>query len=140
LSTVHLQGRTEADSPFNLSNWRGKVVLIYAWNSRCAVCISHMPELRANRNGWAGQAFDIVSINTDPEATDITQWHRLQQQTIAPAQRWPSLWTGSSGFSSNLPLAGQLPAVWVLDKTGAVKFHVRGRVPTEVWNQIADLL
>lgn len=137
---VQLQGRTDAQHAFDLNTLRGKVVVVYAWATDCAVCISHMPEFRANRQGWAGQPFEMVSISTDTREADLAQWHKLQQQTLSAAQRWPSLWTGSAGFTTNLPLAGQLPAVWVLDKTGQIKYHVRGRVPTDLWNQVADLL
>lgn len=139
-SLVQLQGRTDAREAFDVKALRGKVVVVYAWATDCPVCISHMPELRANRQGWAGQPFEMVSISTDTREADIAQWHTLQQQTLRAAQRWPSLWTGGTEFATNLPLAGQLPAVWVLDKTGQIKYHVRGRVAPEVWNQVADLL
>ncbi|MEN9843735.1 MAG: hypothetical protein RLZZ612_1564 [Pseudomonadota bacterium] len=136
----HTQGQPDAPQAFDLKNLRGKVVVVYAWATHCPVCISHMPELRANRQGWAGQPFDMISINTDGHETDIAQWHKLQQQTLSPAQRWPSLWQGDTGFQTNLPLSGTLPAVWVLDKNGHIKYHVRGRVAPEVWNQVAELL
>jgi predicted transcriptional regulator len=37
-------------------------------------------------------------------------------------------------------MQGQLPAVWVLDKTGAVRYQVKGRMPAEAWDQVAELL
>jgi predicted transcriptional regulator len=55
-------------------------------------------------------------------------------------QRWPSLWAGDPRFATNLTLGGQQPGIWVLDKSGTVRFQVRGRLTPDVWNEVADLL
>lgn len=135
-----LQGTTETGAPAGLADWRGRVVMIYAWSTSCAVCLNNMPELRRNVAGWAGQPFVLVSVNTDTQRNALDEWHRLRAATVPPALQWPSLWAGGAGFASDLPLAGQMPAVWVLDKTGAVRYHARGRMPAQAWDQVADLL
>lgn len=137
---VVLTGVSETGKPVNLAQWRGKVVMVYAWNTQCAVCLNNMAELRNNLAGWQGQAFELVSINTDARSDALDAWHRLRVQTQPTQMHWPSLWAGSLTLTSSLDLTGQLPAVWVLDKAGVVRFHARGRMPAEAWNQVAELL
>jgi hypothetical protein len=135
-----LQGVTDAGAPVGLSDWRGRVVMVYAWSTGCAVCLDNMAELRRNVAGWAGQPFVLVSVNTDGRRNALDDWHRLRTSTLPRTLHWPSLWAGEASFASDLPLAGQMPAVWVLDKTGAVRYHARGRMPAQAWDQVADLL
>lgn len=135
-----LTGVSETGQPIDLARWRGKVVMVYAWRSACSVCLSAMPELRNNLAGWQGQPFELVSINTDTNRSDLDLWHRLRVQSQPKQMHWPSLWVGDVPLTTTLDLAGQLPAVWVLDKSGQVRFHARGRMPAEAWNQVADLL
>jgi thiol-disulfide isomerase/thioredoxin len=135
-----LQGVTETGAPVGLADWRGRVVMVYAWSTGCAVCLDNMAELRRNVAGWAGQPFVLVSVNTDGRRSALDDWHRLRASTLPRTLHWPSLWLGEAGFASDLPLAGQMPAVWVLDKTGAVRYHARGRMPAQAWDQVADLL
>jgi AhpC/TSA family len=135
-----VKGHTEEGAPLDLLALRGKVVMVYAWSSKCPVCMENMSELRQNYLGWKGQPFELISINTDAKPVDLDQWLALRRITIPVAQRWPSLWAGTPGFSTTLPLGGQQPGIWVLDKTGAVRFQVRGRLTADVWNEVADLL
>jgi thiol-disulfide isomerase/thioredoxin len=135
-----LRGSTDEGTPLDLLALKGKVVMVYAWSSKCPVCMENMGELRQNYLGWKGQPFELVSINTDTKSADLDQWLALRRITIPAAQRWPSLWAGGTGFASTLPLGGSQPSIWVLDKTGAVRFEVRGRLTPDVWNEVADLL
>lgn len=138
--SVVLTGVSETGQAIDLARWRGKVVMVYAWRSACSVCLSAMPELRNNLVGWQGQPFELVSINTDTSRSDLDLWHRLRVQSQPKQMHWPSLWVGDVALTTTLDLAGQLPAVWVLDKNGQVRFHAKGRMPAEAWNQVADLL
>ncbi len=135
-----LKGVTESGKPVDLASLRGKVVMVVAWSTRCAVCLDNMPELRRNLAGWQGQAFELITVNTDATPGALADWHSLRSQTQPAHLQWPSLWAGAITFSSTLDMQGQLPAVWVLDKTGAVRYQVKGRMPAEAWDQVAELL
>lgn len=135
-----LKGVTESGKPVDLASLRGKVVMVVAWSTRCAVCLDNMPELRRNLAGWQGQAFELITVNTDATPGALADWHSLRSQTQPAHLQWPSLWAGALTFSSTLDMQGQLPAVWVLDKTGAVRYQVKGRMPAEAWDQVAELL
>lgn len=135
-----LRGVSETGRAFDLAQWRGKVVMVYAWDTACAVCLNVMAELRNNLAGWQGQPFELVSINTDARAEDLQSWHRLRAQTQPAHLQWPSLWAGDPALVTSLNVRGQLPAIWVLDKAGVVRFQSRGRMPAEAWDQVAELL
>ena len=119
-----LQGPTLDGGSFDLTALRGKVVMVLFWSTDCAVCRDKMPELRANVKGWQGQPFELVSVSTDRERQAAETYHRLVNLTVPPAQRFTTLWAGDSQHRHSFGPPGQLPAVFLLDKSGA-----RGREP-----------
>ncbi|HRK38305.1 MAG TPA: TlpA disulfide reductase family protein [Burkholderiaceae bacterium] len=145
-----LVGKTETGQAIDLSALRGQVVMVLVWSTNCPVCLNKMPELRANLAGWAGQSFQIISINTDQQREPLQQWEAARRITVQASQQWPSIWAHSAGFKTNLPLgnstagepvtASHLPTLYVIDRQGKLRLHAMGRMPADVWDTIADLL
>ena len=153
-----LVGRTADGQPVSLQALRGQVILVMVWSTDCAVCLSKMPEIRANHAGWVKQGFQVISINTDAKPEPLRRWEAARQVTVPVAQQWPSLWAHAPGFSSSLSLTGtapatanqpgatgvqsaaHLPVIHVLDRQGQLRFQSTGRMPAEVWDTIAELL
>ena len=50
------------------------------------------------------------------------------------------LWTGDSDYKDKLGKHAMLPAAYLLDKTGKVIERYVGRILSEAWDKIADLL
>lgn len=145
--TPTLAGRTSAGESISIQALRGQVVLIMIWSTDCPVCLSKMPELRANLAGWHSQGFKVISINTDAQPDALRSWEAARLATVPPLQQWPSLWRHTPGFATSLPLdapnvakATHLPRMYVLDRAGQVRLHTTGRVPADVWDTIAELL
>ncbi len=155
-----LTAQTHTGQAVSLEALRGQVVLIFVWSTDCPVCLSKMPELRANLVGWASQGFQIISINTDAHPDPLRIWEAARQATLPTAQHWPSVWAYAPGFATSLPVTGpllshsptgpsaarppatatRLPAIYVVDRQGKLRFHATGRVPAEVWDTVAELL
>jgi peroxiredoxin len=143
-------GKTETGQTIDLSALRGQVVMVLVWSTNCPVCLNKMPELRANLTGWAGQGFQIISINTDQQREPLQQWETARRITVPASQQWPSVWAHAAGFKTNLPLgtstageqvtASHLPTLYVIDRQGKLRLHAMGRMPADVWDTIADLL
>ena len=55
-------------------------------------------------------------------------------------QRFVQLWTGDGSYRDNLGQHAQLPAGYLIDKSGRVVERYVGRIPAEAWDRIADLL
>ncbi|UUZ78441.1 TlpA family protein disulfide reductase [Polaromonas sp. P1(28)-13] len=110
------------------------------WSTGCAVCRDKMPELRTNYEGWSGKPFELVAVNTDTRAQDFLDYERIISRTVPVKQRFVQLWTGESGYQDNIGKPAQLPAAFLIDKTGKVVERYVGRIPPEAWDRIADLL
>lgn len=140
MATPVIEGKTLDGSAFKLSSLKGKVVLVMFWSTGCAVCRDKMPELRTNYEGWSGKPFELVAVNTDTRAQDFLDYERIISRTVPVKQRFVQLWTGESGYQDNIGKPAQLPAAFLIDKTGKVVERYVGRIPPEAWDRIADLL
>ncbi len=139
-ATLQVEGKTIDGNPFSLASQRGKVVLLMLWSTDCAVCRDKMPELRQNYEGWAGKPFELVLVSTDRKVQDVFSYEQIISRTVPLRQRFVQLWAGEPGHRDNLGRPAQLPAAWLLDKTGKVVERYSGRIPAEAWDRIAELL
>ncbi len=135
-----IEGKTIDGNPFKMSSLKGKVVLVMYWSTGCAVCRDKMPELRSNYEGWMGKPFELVAISTDSRVQDLLDYERIISRTVPIKQRFVQLWSGESDYKDNLGKHAQLPAAYLLDKTGKIIARYTGRIPAEAWDKIADLL
>lgn len=126
--------------PFSLASLRGKVVLLMFWSTDCAVCRDKMPELRQNYQGWQGKPFELVLVSADRRLKDLDDYERIISSTVPLKQRFVQLWAGDGAYRDNLGRPAQLPAAWLIDKTGKVVERFSGRIPAEAWDKIAELL
>ena len=140
VTVPQIDGKTIDGSPFKLSSLKGKVVLVMYWSTGCAVCRDKMPELRSNYEGWMGKPFELVAVNTDTRAQDFLDYERIISRTVPIKQRFVQLWTGEIGYKDNLGKQAQLPSAYLMDKTGKIVERYTGRIPSEAWDKIADLL
>lgn len=126
LNAAHLDG-----SIFDASKLKGKVVMVYYWSTSCAVCRSHLAELRANLAGWKSKPFTLITVNVD---ADAAQW-RAYEDIAAQTQvlRPISLWEPKGAM-------GKLPITLVADSASTVKFRYEGRIAPESWDAVADLI
>ena len=116
---------------FDASVLKDKVVMVYYWSTGCAVCRSHLSELRVNLAGWKNKPFALVTVNID---TDAAQWRAYeliaaQTQSVRPI----SVWEPKGAM-------GKLPITLVTDIAGLVKYRYEGRIAPESWDSVAELL
>lgn len=136
----HIEGRTVEGKPFRLSSLKGKVVLVLYWSTGCAVCRDKMPELRTNYEGWTGKPFELVAVGTDTRMQDMLDYEAIISRTVPTRQRFVQLWAGDSSYRDNLGPHAQLPAGYLVDKSGKIVERYLGRIPPQAWDRIADLL
>ena len=139
-AAMQVDGKTIDGNPFSLASQRGKVVLLMLWSTDCAVCRDKMPELRQNYEGWAGKPFELVLVSTDRKVQDVFAYEQIISRTVPLRQRFVQMWAGEPGHRDNLGRPAQLPAAWLIDKTGKVVERYNGRIPPEAWDRIAELL
>lgn len=138
--TPTFSGTTLEGQPFNLDAQRGRVVLVLLWRTDCAVCLSKMPELRANALGWKGKPFDLVTVSLDARSADTESYDRTRRQVAAAEGPVWSFWQGQTQMPDDWRKAGRVPVTLVIDREGRIAARHEGRVPAEVWDSVADLL
>jgi thiol-disulfide isomerase/thioredoxin len=133
-------GVTFDQQPYALAQRRGRVVLVMLWRTDCAVCLSKMPELRANAQGWQNKPFDLVTVSLDPRRADAADYERVRQQV--GAARFPvwSLWHGDATMPAEWQQPPKLPVLLLFDTQGRLVKRHEGRVPAEAWDDVAELL
>jgi thiol-disulfide isomerase/thioredoxin len=104
--------------PMRLSDYRGKVVVLSFWHSRCGPCIELARHKRKLVERFAGRPFSPVGANVDEDrdaAKPVVEKHQLT---------WRSFWCGPKGGSSDIPRAWNVrgwPTVYVIDHTGVIR-------------------
>jgi thiol-disulfide isomerase/thioredoxin len=137
-----LRGTTLDGRAFDIASLRGKVVLVFFWSTDCAVCLSKLPELRLNADGWRNRPFEMVLVNVDRQRSDVTGYESARAAVSPRGTRpHPALWRGEAGYADSLPGApGRLPLSLLIDPQGAVAERFEGRIPADAWDRIAELL
>ena len=128
---IPLQATTLTGERFALGTLKGKVVMLFFWSTQCAVCRSHLPELRANLSGWKDRPFELVTVNVDKDQTEWRAYEKIVAQTSSV--RPTAVWQG------DLTLA-KLPVTVVLDVQGREVARHEGRIAPEAWDDVAALL
>lgn len=145
---VQITGKTIDGQPFDLAKQKGKVVLVMFWATDCAVCRDKMPELRENAKGWQGKPFTTVLVSADRRMSDVDSYNAIINASVPMKERLTQLWANDPGYRDSLGTpemmrnrtSTTLPLTLVIDKKGNVVKRYQGRIPAEVWDDIAELL
>ncbi len=143
-SALILEGETLEKKPFQLSALKGKVALVMFWSTDCPVCREQMTELRENVKGWADKPFELVLVSTDKNMKDVADYYAVLKQIVPPKLRFTQMWAGEASYKDSVQAKSitlkQLPATYLIDKTGKVTAVFSGRIPANAWDDIAELL
>ncbi len=137
---ARLSGNTLDGQPFSLEAQRGKVVMLFFWNTDCAPCIQKMPELRANAAGWRGKPFELVLVSTDRDRSAALSYLQTLKTIEKGGPAMPALWAGDLTFVAPLAAPAAVPLTLVIDAKGAVVARHAGRIAPEAWDDVAGLL
>lgn len=137
---LQLSGPTLDGGKFDLQSLRGRVVMLFFWNTDCVPCVQRMPELRANAMGWRGKPFTLVLISTDRDRQAALGYVRTLRQVDKQAVDTPLLWAGEQRLGGGLTVPPSVPLTLVLDTRGEVVARHVGRIAPEAWDDVAGLL
>ena len=141
-------GKTLEGQAFDLAKLKGRAVMLMFWNTECAICRDKMPELRENAKGWAGKPFSLVLVSTDKRMSNIDSYNAIINKAVPMKERLPQVWALDPTYKDNLGTvdaaqtkpASHWPIILVLDKTGKVVTRHQGRMPADMWDDVAGLL
>jgi thiol-disulfide isomerase/thioredoxin len=137
---LQLSGPTLDGGRFDLQALRGRVVMLFFWNTDCVPCVQRMPELRANAAGWRGKPFTLVLVSTDRDRQAALGYVRTLRQVDKEAVDAPLLWAGELKPGGGLTVPSSVPVTLVLDTRGEVLARHVGRIAPEAWDDVAGLL
>ena len=61
--------KTPGGQEASLSDYKGKLVMVNFWSTRCGPCVSEMPHLQNVYNEWPSQDLAILAINVSDSAS-----------------------------------------------------------------------
>ena len=137
---VRLDGNTLEGQRFSLEALRGKVVMLFFWNTDCVPCIQKMAELRETAGGWRHKPFELVLVSTDRDREAALRYLQTLRQIEKTGPVMPALWVGDLKFGAPMAAPASVPLMLVLDVKGNVAARYAGRMAPEAWNDVADLL
>jgi len=98
----------------DISNLRGKVVLVDFWATWCPPCRGEVPNVVAAYKKYHDKGFEILGISLDQDKGALLSFTKEHDMT------WPQYFDGqgwdnkiSSGFGIN-----SIPAMWLVGKDG----------------------
>ena len=106
--------------PFKLSDYRGKVVVVYFSGEWCGPCRGEYPYQRLMLEVFKDQPFTILSVNSD--TLEVAKKAKIEKKLD-----YRSWWDGDQKETTKGPIATAWnvtgwPAIYVLDPTGAIRF------------------
>ncbi len=107
--------KTATGDNLRLSEYRGDIVLLNFWSTRCGRCRNQLSKLDALYSAHREQGFQLLSINIDREqdsAREVVASLRLQFPVMFDEQK----------FVSRLYDLGSIPFTVLIDPTGTVRY------------------
>jgi thiol-disulfide isomerase/thioredoxin len=123
--------------PFALTGWdgkpiasadvAGKVVVVDFWASWCTTCRAALPAIDGLARRTADRGVVVLAVNVDKDRAAADAWlaERLPDRRLTLAH------DAGGGLLARLG-AGGMPAVYVVDRAGVVRFAESGYAPDRV--------
>ena len=136
---VRWRASSSTGKVLDIADLKGSVVLYFYWTTSCHVCLEAMAELRENVKGWKGKPFLLVTVNLDSKRDDYDNYAKISKTIIGNDEQCLLVYHKDT-LEDRLSRPGQLPASYVVDTKGVLRFSYLGRIPAKAWDDIADLM
>jgi thiol-disulfide isomerase/thioredoxin len=114
---------------FDLSNYKGKIVLINFWATWCPPCRTEIPDLIKWQRKYRAQGLEIVGITYPPEKLSevkrFARAFRINYRVAMGTKTTKSLFTNSE----------TLPMTVVIDREGSVHEVIEGVMYSDEFDQ-----
>lgn len=118
-SDFKLQNMDEEN--INLSDYRGKVVLLNFWATWCPPCVREMPSMERLQQRVGADSFKVIAINQMEDPDDVFVF----TGQIELDQTFEILFDTDSKVSQAYAVSG-LPTTYLIDKKGNIRYRAVG--------------
>lgn len=105
----------------NLSDLRGKVVLVNVWATWCVWCRKEMPAIQSFYQDYQNQGFTVLALSTDDRAETARQFLKEKGYTF------PAAMMGAEEQAAFGPVT-RLPTSFIVDGEGRLRQRIAGQV------------
>jgi thiol-disulfide isomerase/thioredoxin len=112
--------------PFNLSRYRGAVIVLEFWSTSCGPCMRDLDALNHLQGDFPGKPLIVIPVNEDPVAVQAVK-AELARQKLTFLKPWGD---PNGAAARTLNLRG-LPTSFVIDRLGRVMLQIEG---PQNWN------
>lgn len=105
--------RDEDGKERNLSDWRGRVVLLNLWATWCAPCRKEMPQLAELQRLYGGDDFEVVALSIDRKGAAASAKFLIEAGSANL-----KLYIDKSAEALEKLQARGLPATYLIDRQG----------------------
>lgn len=74
-----ISGKTLADEAFDVSPWKGKVVIVDFWATNCRPCLEDLPQLREIYAEFHPLGLEIVGVSFDEDEAALTEFLQVHK-------------------------------------------------------------
>lgn len=120
-----------------LSDYRGKVVVLDFWATWCAPCVESIPHLNALQKTYAAKGLVVLGVSVDKAPDASVRAFARKQRIRYPVLLDPAFRAGELYGASSIPL------VYIIGKDGAVRaIHIgyssenARRMDAQVWEAL----
>jgi len=135
---IEISGTTLDGKKFDISQYKGKVVLVDFWATWCGPCVAELPNVVDNYEAYHSKGFEVVGISLDESKDKVEAF--IEDKKIP----WVTLYSDDEKTAGwNNPMATHygimgIPTVILVDQQGKV-VSLRARGP-ELGKQLEKLL
>jgi thiol-disulfide isomerase/thioredoxin len=117
----NVESKNLDDKKVQLSDYKGKVVVLDIWATWCGPCKAMIPHEREMVEKLKEKPFALISISADDEKKTLTDF--LEKEKMP----WTHWWTGSNGIVKDWNVQF-FPTIYVIDAEGVIRFkNIRGK-------------
>jgi peroxiredoxin len=110
----HLVGTDLEGKPFDLSQYRGRVVMVSFWFTGCPGCMHEIPWHQGLLEKHKGRPFTLVSVCTDQSL------EKAKKTAAIKGMSWPCLFDGEDGPIAREWNVMTSPTTYLLDDRGVI--------------------
>jgi thiol-disulfide isomerase/thioredoxin len=115
-TVVSITGKTVEGKPFDIAQYRGKVVVLHFWATYCPPCLAKLPMLQELRAKYHDKGFEVLSISYDEEPDKVRTF--LDKQKLPWLSLFDKDWAILNRFSH-----GNSTIDCLIDRDGTVIFY-----------------